>query len=430
MNAALTTHAKVLGDSITEYYEFEKKQFTTGTLGRIGIWNEITTYHRNDMVRLAKGNPDVYLSRVDNNYRKHPEKNSDAWLLTDINTQGFGLDAQKRFRNAVDNFSNIFLSVYAFEKDLFQYDNPKGGKTHYSPSFCTITVPQPKLSDLDNKLLFDRWMENCVKTHRVKMYIWRAEAQLRGAIHFHIAFDRYMDRDRIKKTWWNALRDSNQHNENLSFEQHSHILHIQQIDKIEALKFELSGYFSADEAKDEAGNVLKDEEGNKLYKYKHDKTKTVRKINGRGWGYSDSLKYESMLIQSLGANNSYLVDESKPLLKRAIETKEGFVMGMSHIYKQIFRNPQTKEREIKKSPMNRDMGKLMVLYHYLHACNIYGSDKVHKPVWDMIMENGWSGMRTPKSFCSVEKVNGKKIFSPLTFEQFKDKCFKKKQLQP
>jgi len=435
MAELLITHSKVTGDSITEYFEFIKNK-SNGTLGRIKIWDSITVYRKNDMVKLKTDGVDVYISLTDSNYNHHPEESKTHWRLTDIFNQQFGENAQKRFRGAVDNFANMFLSVYAFEKDLFAYKNPKGGKSHYYPSFCTLTVPVPCKSDLENKKMFDRWLDNCKKTHGVKCFIWRAEAQLRGAIHFHIAFDRYMDRKAIYKNWYNLLKESGQLNKKLNFEQHSHICHIQSVPDLDCLKFELSGYFSAEELKNESGESVKDDDGNKLYKYKHDRNKTVRQINGRGWGYSDSLKYQPLLLQYMNPDNDYLVYDSSPLKIKKIETKDGFHMGTSLIYKQIDRDKITKKRIPIKSKMNADLGKLMVLYHYLNACKIYGCDTINVNAWNYCMENQWAGVRIPLSMCRkilvpvdiAGTVVYKEKHIPFTFEEFKSECLTKKIL--
>lgn len=435
-NIKKRTNAKVCGDSVTEYFD-ATVNYGGGTLGKIKIWDCITTYRKNDLVKLKTDGVDVYVALTDFNYNKHPEKFKKDWKLTDIFNQQFGENAQKRFRGAIDNFANMFLSVYSFDKDLFAYENPKGGKSHLYPTFCTLTIPSPCKSDLENKKIFDRWMDNCKKTHGVKTFIWRAEAQLRGAIHFHIAFDRFMDRKALYKNWYNLLKDSNQLNKKLNYEQHSHICHIQGLNDLDALKFELSGYFSAEELLDEDGENVKDADGNKLYKYKHDKTKTVRQINGRGWGYSDALKYQPLLLQYMNESNNYLILDSTPLKIKKIETKDGLLLATSYIYKQITRDAVTKKRTPLKAKMNGDLAKIMVLYHYLHACKIYGAKKIYPDAWKYCMENQWSGARFPLSMCKKVMVESvtldgelvlKEKFIPLTFEEFKNECFQKKLL--
>lgn len=73
--------------------------------------------------------------------------------------------------------------------------------------FVTLTLPSKQVhSDKDIKRLQTRYIENLQKTYGVKYYVWKAEAQKNGNIHFHLLIDKWLHWT-IHRRLWNKQLD-------------------------------------------------------------------------------------------------------------------------------------------------------------------------------------------------------------------------------
>jgi hypothetical protein len=83
----------------------------------------------------------------------------------------------------------------------------KSSARKYIPIFVTLTLPAKQVHDdrvIKKKVLelfIKRLQYNCGVTH----YFWRAEVQQNGNIHFHMVFDRFIDKHRLSQYWNDAL---------------------------------------------------------------------------------------------------------------------------------------------------------------------------------------------------------------------------------
>lgn len=69
--------------------------------------------------------------------------------------------------------------------------------------FVTLTLPSKQMHD-DNELkraFGERFIKNIKYRYGVKNYLWRAEAQVNGNIHFHVLIDQYIEWEEIRKIW-------------------------------------------------------------------------------------------------------------------------------------------------------------------------------------------------------------------------------------
>jgi hypothetical protein len=72
----------------------------------------------------------------------------------------------------------------------------------YFLNFITLTLSSKQIHS-DNEIkrsILEPFLNDCRKKFKVRNYIWRAERQENGNIHFHIISDRFI--------WWNDLRNS------------------------------------------------------------------------------------------------------------------------------------------------------------------------------------------------------------------------------
>jgi hypothetical protein len=82
------------------------------------------------------------------------------------------------------------------------YHTPAGGSGNYFLNFITLTLSSKQIHS-DNEIkrnLLEPFLNECRKRYKVANYIWRAERQANGNIHFHILSDRFI--------WWNDLRNT------------------------------------------------------------------------------------------------------------------------------------------------------------------------------------------------------------------------------
>lgn len=81
----------------------------------------------------------------------------------------------------------------------------KHNKNHYI-NFVTLTLPAKQVhSDLDIKRkCLNRFLVYMKRKAGVTHFFWRAEAQKNGNIHFHIIFDKFIDKGLLEVEWFAA----------------------------------------------------------------------------------------------------------------------------------------------------------------------------------------------------------------------------------
>jgi hypothetical protein len=83
-----------------------------------------------------------------------------------------------------------------------RYHTPDGRSGNYFLNFITLTLSSSQIHT-DNEIksfILEPFLNEMRKRFKVSSYIWRAERQENGNIHFHIISDRFI--------WWNDLRNS------------------------------------------------------------------------------------------------------------------------------------------------------------------------------------------------------------------------------
>lgn len=124
--------------------------------------------------------------------------------------------AKKRLKRAIELL--VASSVY---KEATHFKT--GKKFKFKVNFITLTLPaaQKEISDkeLKSKCL-DVWIKRAKRKYGLKSYVWRAERQKNGNIHFHIMSDCYIRYDKIRDDWNSVL--SRYHFIDDFYEQHGH----------------------------------------------------------------------------------------------------------------------------------------------------------------------------------------------------------------
>lgn len=111
------------------------------------------------------------------------------------------IGAKKRLTKAIEHL------VMLTEKERKVYNPKSGNAFKFRLSFLTLTISQSKFVNgkTAHKLLLEpflRWMR---ETHGCKLYIWKAELQQRGQLHYHITSDAFIHYQSVR-TKWNELQ--------------------------------------------------------------------------------------------------------------------------------------------------------------------------------------------------------------------------------
>lgn len=83
--------------------------------------------------------------------------------------------------------------------------NPKTNKWFtFKVNFVTLTLPsaQRSVSDRDLKTkVFDPFIKSMKRKHSLKSYVWRAERQFNGNLHFHLTTETFLPLHSIRDEW-------------------------------------------------------------------------------------------------------------------------------------------------------------------------------------------------------------------------------------
>lgn len=108
--------------------------------------------------------------------------------------------AQKRIRRAVNWLT--YLSARRSVK------GPKGKKIpNFQIAFVTLTLPTKQMhghKEITSRCL-NRFLVDARKKWGVQNYVWKAELQANGNIHYHITWDKYVHYMAIRRVWNNAI---------------------------------------------------------------------------------------------------------------------------------------------------------------------------------------------------------------------------------
>lgn len=75
-------------------------------------------------------------------------------------------------------------------------------------NFITLTLPSPqgKITDKEiKKEVLDVWIKAAKRRFKLKSYIWRAERQRNGNLHFHLITDTYIPYNQLRDSWNDRL---------------------------------------------------------------------------------------------------------------------------------------------------------------------------------------------------------------------------------
>jgi hypothetical protein len=89
--------------------------------------------------------------------------------------------------------------------------NFKTGKTFkFKVNFITFTLPanQGDIPDKTIKRCLDNWVKRAKRKHNLNSYVWRAERQKNGSLHFHMITDCWIHYRKIRDDWNDCLYET------------------------------------------------------------------------------------------------------------------------------------------------------------------------------------------------------------------------------
>jgi len=105
-------------------------------------------------------------------------------------------NAEKRIKNAID-----WLLALASDKQFTRF---KDGRSYwFKINFVTLTLSSPQMHS-DNtikKELLNQLLVEARKKWNIIHYLWRAERQKNGNIHFHLVCDKFIPWSELRDTW-------------------------------------------------------------------------------------------------------------------------------------------------------------------------------------------------------------------------------------
>lgn len=117
-------------------------------------------------------------------------------LLMNKHSGNISLKGSKRVRNAIDWLLFTAVNKRAFNKQYGKYFN-------FKINFITLTLASKQLHGdrvIKSKLL-NQFLIEAKKKWKIDKYLWRAEAQRNGNIHFHIITDKFIPWWELQATW-------------------------------------------------------------------------------------------------------------------------------------------------------------------------------------------------------------------------------------
>lgn len=209
-------------------------------------------------------------------------------------------NASRKIRNAID-----WLLAAAEEKYVYSKKTKRFHK--WKLSFLTLTLPtQGQMSDTQVKAILNSFLTLAKYNYGLHSYIWKAEPQRRGVIHFHLTSDCYMWKNSVRFEWNRLLAKSgllNGHKDAPSTKIHSTY-------NVKNMAAYLTKYFVKPPSKF-IRPPYKNKYGGLAISYKGDEDRVsvnfsnlfyCRPISGRLWGCSHSLSQARSLAYTVDQN--------------------------------------------------------------------------------------------------------------------------------
>lgn len=214
--------------------------------------------------------------------------------LADNRQQGnISQKAQSKIKNAV----NWLIQSAKYKR---VYDKKTNKNFYFKVNFVTLTIPLQENCPPDNfikKHVFHAFIIYSRKYFGLRNYIWRAETQANGMLHFHLTTDTFMHWEKLRNAW-NRILDKNGLLENHKAQHGNADPNSTDIHAVKSVR-DLAAY---------------------LAKYFCKEDKDRRKVQGRLWGCNYELSHEKKCSVFCDPDESS--KEHRALFNPEIRTKQ------------------------------------------------------------------------------------------------------------
>jgi hypothetical protein len=97
------------------------------------------------------------------------------------------------------------INLLVAQAELKEVYNPSTHRYYkFKINFITLTLSAPQLNVSDRTIkskMLEPFLRNLRNVYKLKSYVWRAERQKNGNLHFHITTDTYIDYAAIRDAW-------------------------------------------------------------------------------------------------------------------------------------------------------------------------------------------------------------------------------------
>jgi len=126
--------------------------------------------------------------------------------------------SRKRLRRAI----NLLVAQAAWKTAVHFKSNRE---FEFKVNFVTLTLPAVQ-GDVTDKYLkskcLDPWIKTMRRRHGLRSYVWRAERQFNGNLHFHVTTDTYLPFDSLRDVWNHQLSKCRIMDDHIAKHGHAH----------------------------------------------------------------------------------------------------------------------------------------------------------------------------------------------------------------
>lgn len=130
-------------------------------------------------------------------YYSQEDRRADRIKNSKRMARGFlSVNAKRKLQKAIE-----YLLYLSAEKRIYNRTTKKFLK--FKVAFVTLTLSseQKHTDDQIRKKLLHQLLVELKKNYNVENYVWKAEKQLNGNIHFHIVLDRFIPHQQLRSRW-------------------------------------------------------------------------------------------------------------------------------------------------------------------------------------------------------------------------------------
>lgn len=110
--------------------------------------------------------------------------------------------------NSIKRLKRAIELIIAIAKDKEAINFKTNQKFKFKVNFITLTLPCPQDNITDKVLksqVLDVWFKAAKRRFNLQSYVWRAERQKNGNLHFHLITDCFIQYEELRNSWNNRL---------------------------------------------------------------------------------------------------------------------------------------------------------------------------------------------------------------------------------